>query len=246
VTVVGGEEEPASQADPKLYSKLRISFGDRVSFDGMGLRGNLTGNLLVTDEPGRPVTGSGRLGVVDGTYKAYGQDLTIERGYALFADSPVDNPGLDVRAVREVEDVTVGIRVTGTLKKPQLGLFSTPAMSDNEVLTYLLTGRAPGESSGQSVGLSAALQAAGAGNLASEIGRQFGLEELRVETDGALDEASVVAGTYLSPRLYVQYVNELATRETKLRLRYDLTKSLQIQTETGQTQGVDLFYTIER
>ncbi|MEN8179129.1 MAG: translocation/assembly module TamB domain-containing protein [Pseudomonadota bacterium] len=246
LVVVGGDSKPAQKADPGFYSKLRISFGERVSFEGMGLRANLSGNLLVTDEPGRPVTGSGRVGVVDGTYKAYGQDLKIERGYALFADSPVDNPGLDVRAVREVEDVTAGLRVTGTLKNPELSLFSTPAMSESEVLSYLLTGRAPGESGGESVGVSAALQAAGAGNLASEIGRQFGLEELRVDTGGTLEEASVVAGTYLSPRLYVQYVNELATGETILRLRYDLTKSLQIQTETGQSQGVDLFYIIER
>ena len=246
LVVVGGDSEPAPKADLRFHSKLRITFGDRVSFEGMGLRGNLTGNLLVTDEPNRPVTGSGRVGVVDGTYRAYGQDLKIERGYALFADSPVDNPGLDVRAVREVEDVTAGLRVTGTLKKPELSLFSTPTMSESAVLSYLLTGRAPGESSGKNVGVSAALQASGAGSLASEVGRQFGLDELRVDTGGALEEASVVAGTYLSPRLYVQYVNELATRETKLRLRYDLTKRLQIQTESGQSQGVDLFYTIER
>ena len=56
----------------------------------------------------------------------------------------------------------------------------------------------------------------------------------------------MVAGTYLSPRLYVQYVNTLASRESKLRLRYDLTDTLQLQTETGQNQGFDLFYTIER
>ncbi|MDJ0806054.1 MAG: translocation/assembly module TamB domain-containing protein [Gammaproteobacteria bacterium] len=244
--VIESDKQAESKQDSRFYSKLRISFGDRVSFEGMGLRGNLTGNLMVTDEPGRPVTGSGRVGVLDGTYRAYGQDLKIERGYALFADSPVDNPGLDVRAVREVEDVTAGLRVTGTLKNPQLSLFSIPAMSESHVLSYLLTGRAPGESGGKSVGVQAALQAAGAGSLASELGRQFGLEELRVETGGAMEEASVVAGTYLSPRLYVQYVNELATGETKLRLRYDLTKKLQIQTESGQSQGVDIFYTIER
>ena len=244
--VIDSEAPPQQKQELKFYSKLRISFGKRVSFDGMGLRGNLTGSLLVTDEPGRPVTGSGRLGIEDGTYKAYGQDLKIERGYALFADSPVDNPGLDVRAVREVDDVTAGLRVTGTLKNPKLTLFSEPAMSESHVLSYILTGRAPGESSGEGAGLMAALQAAGAGDLASEIGRQFGLEELRVETGSTLDEASVVAGTYLSPRLYVQYVNELATGETKLRLRYDLTKKLQLQTESGTSQGADLFYTIER
>ena len=245
LVVVQDDDTQPAPLDPKIHSRLRIIFGDRVSFDGMGLRAKLTGNLLVVDEPGRPVTGSGRIGVTEGTYRAYGQDLTIERGYALFADSPVDNPGLDVRAIREVNDVTAGVRVSGTLKSPQLKVFSTPAMSETAALSYLLTGHAPGESGGN-VSLSAALQAAGASSLADSIGQRIGLEELRVETGSGLEEASVVAGTYLSPRLYVQYVNELATRETKLRMRYDMTKKLQIQTESGTSQGVDIFYTIER
>ena len=80
----------------------------------------------------------------------------------------------------------------------------------------------------------------------SEIARQLGLEELRLETGGSLADASVVAGTYLSPRLYVQYVNELATNVTKLRMRYDLSKKWQVQTESGLNQAVDIFYTIER
>ncbi len=245
--VIVKEDMPEDQQlDPKVYSRLRVIFGDRVSFEGLGLRAKLTGNLLVIDEPGRPVTGSGRIGVSEGTYRAYGQDLKIERGYALFADSPVDNPGLDVRAIREVGDVTAGVRVTGTLKAPKTSVFSTPAMSETAALSYLLTGHAPGEGSGQSLGIAAAMNATGAGSLTDDISRQLGLEELRVDTGNSLQEASVVAGTYLSPRLYVQYVNDLATRETKMRLRYDLTKRLQIQTESGASQGVDLFYTIER
>ena len=245
--VVVGDDSPAKQQpDPRLHSRLRVIFGDRVSFEGLGLRAKLTGNLLVVDEPGRPVTGSGRIGVKEGTYRAYGQDLKIERGYALFADSPVDNPGLDVRATREAGEVTAGVRVTGTLKTPKTRVFSTPAMSETAALSYLLTGHAPGEGSSKNLGIAAAMNATGAGSLTDEISRQLGLEELRVDSGGSLDEASVVAGTYLSPRLYVQYVNDLATSETKLRLRYDLTKRLQIQTESGTSQGVDLFYTIER
>ncbi|MBL3590955.1 MAG: translocation/assembly module TamB domain-containing protein [gamma proteobacterium endosymbiont of Lamellibrachia anaximandri] len=245
LVIVGRDAPQQEQNDPNFHSKLRIIFGDRVSFEGFGLRADLTGNLLLIDEPGRPVIGRGRVGVTDGTYRAYGQDLKIERGYALFADSPVDNPGLDVQAVREAGEVTAGLRVSGTLKTPKLSLYSTPTMTQSEIVSYLLTGHPPGESSGD-VSIVAALQAAGVGSLATEAGRQLGLEELRIEAGNSLAEASVVAGTYLSPRLYVQYVNELATRETKLRLRYDLTDKLQIQTETGRSQGVDLFYTIER
>ena len=246
MVVTGGEQEQPAQSDAPLHAKIRLSLGKRVSFDGFGLRGNFTGSLLVIDEPGRPVIGRGRLGIADGVYQAYGQDLKIERGFALFADNPVENPGLDVRAVREIEEVTAGMRVTGTLKTPKLTLFSTPVMAESDVLAYLLTGRAPGGSSGQTFGLAAALKASGASNIASELARRIGLEELRVDTGGSLEEASLVAGTYLSPRLYVQYINELSTSETKLRMRYDLTDRWQLEAETGRTQAGDFFYTFER
>lgn len=245
--VVVGSEKPQKVAfDPQFSAEVRVVLGDRVSFDGFGLRGKLSGSLLVVDEPKRPVIGRGRVGVVDGTYRAYGQDLKIERGFANFVDSPVDNPGLDVKAVREVGDVTAGVRVGGTLKTPRIDLFSSPAMAESDILSYLLTGRPPGEGGGETVGIAAALKATGAGTVADELGRQFGLEELRLDAGSGLEEASVVAGTYLSPRLYVQYVNELASRETKLRLRYDINKRLQLEAETGRTQGADLYYTFDR
>jgi len=192
------------------------------------------------------VIGRGRVGIRDGIYRAYGQDLQIQRGYALFADTPVDNPGLDVQAVRVVDTVTAGLRVTGTLKKPNLTLFSTPTLAQSDILSYILSGRPAGQGGAGRAGLTSALAAGGAGQVTDEIARQLGLDELRMETGGNLNEASVVAGTYLSPRLYVQYVNTLASRESSLRFRYDLTRKLQLQTETGNAQGVDLFYTIER
>ncbi len=246
LVVVGEGGAEAKPFDPNLSAELRVELGKRVSFDGFGLRGRFTGSLLVIDEPKRPVIGRGRIGIAEGTYRAYGQDLTIERGFALFADSPVENPGLDVRAVREIEEVTAGVRVGGTLKAPKVDLFSTPAMGESDVLSYLLTGRPAGEGGGQSLGIAAALKATGAGTVAEELGRQFGLEELRLDTGSSLEQASVVAGTYLNPRLYIQYINELASRETKLRMRYDINKRLQLEAETGKTQAGDLYYTFDR
>ncbi|MES9990089.1 MAG: translocation/assembly module TamB domain-containing protein [Candidatus Thiodiazotropha endolucinida] len=246
LVVVGDDEAQQAQPDTPLHAKVRLSLGKRVSFDGLGLRGKLTGGLMIIDEPGRPVIGRGRLGISEGVYQAYGQDLNIERGYALFADSPVDNPGLDVRAAREIDEITAGMRITGTLKKPHLKLYSTPSMSETDILSYIVTGRPAGESSGKTAGMLAMMQASGASNIASELGRQLGLEELRVETGSSLEEAALVAGTYLSPRLYVQYVNELATGETKVRMRYDLTDRWQLEAETGRTQSGDFFYTFDR
>ncbi|MES9993302.1 MAG: translocation/assembly module TamB domain-containing protein [Candidatus Thiodiazotropha sp.] len=246
LVVVGDEEVEQGQPDTPLHAKIHLTLGKRVSFDGFGLRGKFSGGLMIIDEPGRPVVGRGRFGITNGIYQAYGQDLKIERGYALFADSPVDNPGLDVRAVREIDDITAGIRITGTMRNPNLKLFSTPSMAESDILSYIVTGRPSGESSGKTAGALALMQATGAGSVASEIGRQLGLEELRVDTGSSLEEAALVAGTYLSPRLYVQYVNELASSETKIRMRYDLTDRWQLEAETGRTQSGDFFYTFDR
>ncbi|MEJ2694747.1 MAG: translocation/assembly module TamB domain-containing protein, partial [Candidatus Thiodiazotropha sp.] len=246
LVVVGGDEPQRRSFDPRIESELRVVLGDRVSFDGFGLRGRLTGTLLVIDEAKRPVIGRGRIGISEGTYRAYGQDLKIERGYVLYVDNPVDNPGLDVRAVREIEEVTAGVVVSGTLKSPTVGLFSSPAMDDSDVMSYLLTGRPAGTGGGEGIGIAAALKVTGAGNVADELARQFGLDELRIDAGSKLEEASVVAGTYLSPRLYIQYINELASRETKLRMRYDINKRLQLEAETGKTQAGDLYYTFDR
>src|SRR3546814_14949833 len=71
----------------------------------------------------------GEINLVDGHYKAYGQDLTIETGKLIFSGGPVTEPALEVRATRKpTEDVTVGLYVRGTRRKPDFQLFSTPPM----------------------------------------------------------------------------------------------------------------------
>lgn len=127
-----------------------------MELDGFGLKGFLAGNLEVIDRPaGRCLVTL--LSIRDGTYRAYGQDLTIERGRVQFSESPVDNPGLDLRAVRKVDDITAGLRVSGSLRKPEMTLFSTPTMAQNAVLSYLLTGQAPSGSGAMGLAASAAL-----------------------------------------------------------------------------------------
>ena len=48
------------------------------------------------------------------------------------------------------------------------------------------------------------------------------------------------------PQVYLQYVSGLRSQINRLRMRYDITKWLQLQTETGDQQAADLFYIFER
>ncbi len=52
--------------------------------------------------------------------------------------------------------------------------------------------------------------------------------------------------SYLTPGLYISYGIGLFDGSAVLRMRYDLTKGLTLETETGTQSGVDLRYTLER
>ncbi len=234
----------------QIYSNIRLILSERVFLNGFGFEGRITGNVLLKNEPGRPPIGVGELSVVEGRYSAYGQRLQIERGRLLFASSPLNNPGLDLRAVRRVQDVTAGVSVTGTLRNPKFDLFSTPAMGQTDTLAYLLLGRPleKGAASDGSVvaGSALALGLKGEDFLARKIGDRFGLDEVRVEASQTGKEASLLMGRYLSPKLYISYGVGLIQAVNTLKLRYEITDRWQLTAESGEEQGADLLYTFER
>lgn len=249
VVIVG---TPESTLPPwQIHNRVRLILGDRVSLYGFGFEGNISGNLLLIDEPGKVTAASGELRVVEGRYRAYGQRLDVEQGRLLFAGGPITNPALDLRAVRHVQEVTAGIKVYGPLRQPQFELFSTPAMGETDALAYLVLGR-PLESTTSSSDGALMAQAAlaiglkGGDFLARSIGDRFGIEEMRIESSDNGDNASLVMGRYLSPRLYVGYGVGLIDATNTLNLRYQISQHWQLKAESGTSQSADMIYTIDR
>lgn len=238
-----------------LFSaRLHVQLGDNVDFNGFGIRGKLRGKLVLNDEPGKLVMGMGEVSIVDGTYRLRGQDLTIRRGRLIFSNTFIDDPALDVEAVRVVNTVTAGVRLKGTLKKPELTIFSEPTMSESDALAYLLFGHSFSQSTlaeGQSVSNAASALGLFAGDyLAKGIGGQLGLDELRVDVNQTTQNTSLVLGKYLSPKLYLRYYTGIAESSRILQLQYQLSRRIQIQTESGyrgsqSITGGDIFFTVE-
>jgi translocation and assembly module TamB len=242
---IKGKEPPAKAAGPPFATRVRLRLGDQVRVDAFQLRARLEGNLLVEQAPGKDLLGNGRLGIAEGTYSGLGRDLTIQRGELNYASSPLDNPGLNVRAVTETPEVTAGMVMTGTAREPKIELFSKPPRPQSEVLSYLLFGKPLSGTAKEDQGtLTDAAGSLGGQLLASQIGRQLGLDELSVSGTG--DKAALTVGQYVTPQLYLQYVSGLRSQVNRLRMRYDVTRWLQLQTETGDQQGADIFYILER
>lgn len=254
VNITYGESTQVRDERWKISTRVRLQLGKVVDFDGFGVSGKLNGSLLLLDEPGKLSVGQGEVGIVDGVYYMRGQNLTISHGRLIFANSVLDDPGIDVEATRVINDVTAGVRVKGTLKKPELTIFSEPAMGESDALAYLLLGHPLNQATtteGQSVrDATTAMGVMGGDLLARDIGARLGLDELRVEAGQTSTQTALVVGKYLSPRLYIRYFTGIVESGNIVQLRYQLSRNVQIQTESGYRSnqsitGGDIIFSIE-
>ena len=270
VVLVGKEEKPRNDEKLQIYTTVRFSFGDKVSFKGFGLKGLVRGEVVALDEPKKLTTGYGELQVAEASFNAYKVDLRVTRGRLVFAGGPINNPGIDARAVRDMgaqrpadgkaettdlrepDTIVAGVLVRGTLRNLQLTLFSDPPRDQAEMLSLLLFGVPLGDATseqGKALFLAASsLRLTGRDETLRKIGQKFGLEEIRLEGGSTPDQASLVIGRYLGPRLYVNYSVGLFTNTNNvLRIRYRLSKKWLIQSEQsdGAESAADLLYMFE-
>lgn len=245
--------EPAVATTPlPLYLNIRVILGDAVRFKGYGLEARVTGDLDLIATPERPLQAFGDIEVVEGNYRAYGQDLMIERGLILF-QGPLEQPALDLRAVRTVRqyNVVAGLEIGGTPEALNSRVFSEPSMDDTEAMAYLLTGRplsGATESDGNLMaGAALAWGLEQGGMLTERTGVALGLDEFALDTEDGLDHSALRIGTYLSPRLLLRYSRGLFDDSFEVMLRYEISRSLSVETSSrSDGQGVDFIYRIER
>jgi len=218
---------------------LEIIAGGKVHMVGFGLDGDTSGRLRVRSRPGREVIASGTLDV-DGTYVAYGQKLRITRGRLSWTNSPISDPALDIRAERQVGDVTAGIDVHGRASAPMPTVWSIPASSPSEAIAYLALGRSlASANSAESLRVGAARSALSAGGsiLAAQLGAKLGLDEAGVSQNRALGTEVIGAGKYLSPKLFVGYGVSLVGSGQVLTLKYLLRKGFDIEIESSTVEN---------
>ena len=218
---------------------LTVALGNDVRLAGFGLDGTLAGSLRVRAQPGREMLATGTLDV-GGRYLAYGQALDITRGRLVWSNTAIADPLLDIRAQRDVGEVTAGIDVSGHATRPQAEVWTDPASDQSEALAYLALGRplssASNEESRQLNAASAALSAGG-NLLASQLGAKIGLDSAGVSESRALGGSVLGIGKFLSPKLYVGYGVSLLGTGQVLTLKYLLRKGFDIEIESSTVEN---------
>lgn len=235
------------KAGMAINLNVRVSFGNDVHLSAYGLNSNITGAFDVRQRQ-NAIQLFGAIALKDGRYKAFGQDLIIQKGEITFT-GPAALPRLDIIAIRNpdsIEDnVTAGVKVTGTAQSPNIQVFSDPAMNETSALSYLLQGHASDSGSNDNALTSAliGLSIAQSGSAVGAIGETFGIQDLTLDTAGTGDSSKVVVSGYVLPRLKVSYGVGVFTPIAELTLRYRLMQNLYLQGVSGTAQALDLIYT---
>lgn len=253
VIIIGdeiSEEEPGGTFT--THGRIEIILGNQVLVSGMGFDGRLVGQLMVIVNRDGGLIGQGEIRVVDGRYRAYGQNLTISQGRILYAGGSLDNPAIDIIASRMRGDIEVGVRITGTAEQPELTLFSNPAMDDGDVLSYLVIGRPmdqAGEGDGQLLHQAATSAALVGGEaLAERISERYGLDEVTIEAGDEVADTALVLGRAISDRIYIRYIQGLVENTNAFQVRYKISEKWTLETESGTRSGAgaDILYSLER
>jgi translocation and assembly module TamB len=225
---------------------------DEVRLIGYGLNARVDGWLDVHEQPEMPTTGNGEIRLL-GTYKAYGQDLTIEQGRLLFAGQPISDPQVNMVATRTIEGDAVKAKLTvaGSAKKPQLEVSADPTMSQTQALSYLVTGKPindVGSGEGDLVQSAARSLGGAAGNLlAKGLGKRLGVSEIGVQDNEEIGGSAFTVGQYLSPRLYLSYGVGLFEPGQVVTLRYRINEKLSLEASQGPlNQKAGINYRIEK
>ncbi|MFG6429404.1 translocation/assembly module TamB domain-containing protein [Roseateles sp. LYH14W] len=237
---------PAPRAPRNTQVDVSLDFGRDFKVRGRGLATTLRGQLQIAQKPEGPLRVTGKLAADGGQYAAYGQKLEIERGDISFTGS-LDNPSLDLLAVRPNLDVRVGVYVGGTALAPRVNLYSVPDMSDTDKLSWLLLGREP---DGLGRTDTALLQRAALALLSGEgegmtgrALRNLGLDEISLsQSDGDTRATIVRLGKQISRRWYVGYERSLNATTGSWQLIYRIAQRFTLRAQSGDDTALDLIW----
>lgn len=248
VVVVDDEVAPEQTTNMPIIMDLGIRIMDRVEIDAFGLRTHLQGLLAVKKKVDGPVLTNGEIHLVDGTYRAFGQSLVINRGQIIFSGPP-DKPFLSVDAIRDPDliedDVTAGIKLEGPVTEPEVTIYSQPAMDQQNALSYLLRGRGMDSDSGDNSMVTTMLISMGVGKTAgtiNQIGEAFGVKDLSVDSSGSGDSSKLTISGYILPGVQVRYGIGLFDSVTDVAIRYEVLPKLYLEAVSGLNNAFDIYY----
>jgi translocation and assembly module TamB len=240
-TVIVGSQTEEGKPPMAMAMDIDVAVGeDQLNFSGFGLTAKVQGHVHIGDN----MDTRGELWLNDGRYRAYGQRLDVRRARLLFA-GPLDQPYLDIEAIRKTDDVVAGIRLSGSAEQPTTQIFSEPAMSQEQALSYLVLGRplsSTGEDNNMLAQAALGLGLMGSAGVTSDLANKLGIQDFDLDTQGSGTTTAVVASGKITEKLSLRYGVGVFEPASTIALRYLLSKKVYLEVASGVASSLDIFY----
>jgi translocation and assembly module TamB len=239
-------EENAEKGVPSIWRlDIRLNANNRVYVSGMGMESEWQADLRVQGTTATPAL-TGRVELIRGTLGLAGRRFRLDSGLVVFTGERPANPQIDLVATSDIEQVEVGINVTGRSNNPQIAFTSSPGLPQDEIVARILFGSSVTQISAlQAVQLAASLNSLrGSGGGLNPLGRlrsATGIDRLRlVDADTATGHGTAVAaGMYLSDDIYVEIITD-AKGFTATQLEISLSRTLSLLSQFGSNSGTNV------
>jgi|GEM_PF-598039 len=192
-----------------------------------------------------------------GTLQYSDNKYQVDRGSLTFANPNRVDPLIDLALKTEVQSYTITLNLSGTLERLSAKFSSNADLADIDIISLLAGGPRPelgtppppvqSEAAGHAAA-SQFLAGQAASAVSSRVGRLFGLDRFRVDTQ-TLTQAGqptsgvvITAGKRLSKNIFVTYVSNPSSPRLDVRqIEWQIAKNLTVLlTQSGTSYAVDV------
>lgn len=208
-------------------------------------------NLLYYKDFGQKPVLLGLIKTANGRYDLEGKRFYLLPSEIVLTQMEPNNPYLDVTLKYVDKDREVYIYAKEFASSPKINFSSKPAMSEKEIISYLLFGIDPGSAftkTGDDAKYSskaiAALSSVLSRDLTKELGVKFDKIEIspteKTDANGKVTKTTKVeVGKRVTKELTVTYKNDI---ESSIVFEYQINKNINVESQAGRKSSIDIYY----
>ena len=229
----------------KRYVNIHVTSLKPIAYKSADIDIRVTPDIILWQEPDTPMSIFGMVSIEEGTVKGGGKLFEFDKSEVYFNGANPINPNLNLNMhYYTLDNIDIEIFITNTLGSPLVIFSSKPAMSQNDIMSYILFGE-PASSAFDSSGE--------AKNTAAISSMLFatGLKQIFNDTAGInVDTLNILTneegtlgyeiGARFSKDIRVVYKNDTIS---SVILQYSLGRSIRFDIDVHETgQGASILY----
>jgi len=233
----GQAPPPATGGGPSLGLNVTLRSPGQIFVRGRGLDAELEGRISIAGTTSAPQP-SGRFTLRSGSFNLAGTTLRFTSGDIGFDGSGRLDPTLNLVASSTTSSITATLTITGYASAPKITLSSSPELPQDEVLAQLLFHQSAVSLTGLQLAQAAAALAQISGvdggfDPLNKVRTSLGLDRLAVGSAPTGNGATLEAGRYVRPGLYVGARQGSSGSGTQALVQFDVTRRLKLQATAG-------------